>query len=45
MPEQRTHRLYPVHIEGKSGFIDAHGSLVIPARFDTAPECTAHRRG
>ena len=36
MSEQTTDRLYPVHIDGKSGFIDAQGSVVVAARFDMA---------
>src|SRR5271155_984054 len=29
-------RLYPVHIDGKSGFIDAQGRVAVDARFDMA---------
>ena len=36
MSDQAPQRLYPVHIDGKSGFIDAHGSVVVAARFDMA---------
>ncbi len=36
MSEQGTKWLYPVHIDGKSGFIDAQGSVVVQARFDRA---------
>ena len=36
MSDQIPQRLYPVHIDRKSGFVDAHGNVVVAARFDMA---------
>ena len=36
MSEQTTGRLYSVHIDGKSGYINAQGSVVVAAKFDMA---------
>jgi len=36
MSEQTTQRLYAVRINGKSGFIDVQGNVVVAPRFDMA---------